>query len=105
MSLATLAILTVTMVTIAVTSSAQETTTERIRLMTAARDVCASVIAKFANSPDPDSEITYDQGKFKVIRSKGGVTVLENNVKLADLPKFDYGNYQECLAKMIGNNH
>ncbi|MBR0941584.1 hypothetical protein [Bradyrhizobium liaoningense] len=66
----------------------------------AARDVCVGIAAKFANTPDPDSEITYDQGKFKVVRAKSGVTVFEDSVVISQMPKFDYGNYTQCLKEM-----
>jgi hypothetical protein len=76
--------------------------TDRIRLMTAARNVCV-VIAKFVDTPDPESQITYDQGKFKVVRSKTGITVFEDNIQIAQLAKFDYANYTDCLLKMVGD--
>jgi hypothetical protein len=71
------------------------------KVLYAARDVCVGVIAKFANSPDPETEITYDQGKFKVVRSKSGVTILEDNVPITQMQKFDYANYNECLKEAI----
>jgi hypothetical protein len=83
---------------------AEQSTTDRIRLMNAARNVCVPVIAKFADSPDPDTEISYDQGKFKVTRSKQGITVYEDNAKIADIQKFDYANYNTCLEKMVGDS-
>jgi hypothetical protein len=67
--------------------------------------VCAGVLAKWGNSPDPESEISYDQGKFRVIRSKSGITILEDSVQIAQLQKFDYSNYTECLGKMAGNGN
>src|ERR1043165_9830331 len=72
------------------TSNAQQTTADKTRLLYAARDVCVGVLAKWANTPDPDGEISYDQGKFKVVRSKSGITVFENNVEIGQLSKFDY---------------
>jgi hypothetical protein len=83
---------------------AEQSIADRTRLMYAARSVCASVIAKFADTPDPDAPISYDQGSFKVVRAKGGITVLENNVPIAQLPKFDYGSFTDCLSKMIGDS-
>lgn len=71
----------------------------RLRRSYAARDLCLGPIAKFANTPDPESSVSYDQGKFKVIRSKQGITVLEDNLQIAQFPKFDYANYTECLEK------
>lgn len=84
------------------TLSAQQSTDDRIRLMNSARNVC-NAIAKFVDTPDPGSEITYDQGRFKIVRSKTGATVFEDNVKIAEMQKFDYAGYQACLDRMVGD--
>jgi hypothetical protein len=86
-----------------VQAHAEQGTADRARLMYAARSVCTAVIAKFAETPDPDAPISYDQGNFKVVRAKGGITILENNATIAQLPKFDYGNFTDCLSKMVGD--
>jgi hypothetical protein len=78
---------------------AEPTEEQRIRRNYAARDLCLGPIAKFANTPDPESAVSYDQGKFKIIRSKQGITVLEDNVQIAQFSKFDYSQYRECLEK------
>lgn len=78
---------------------AEPTEEQRIRRQYAARDLCVGPIAKFANTPDPESAVSYDQGKFKIIRSKEGITVLEDNIQIAKFDKFDYSNYVLCLEK------
>lgn len=78
---------------------AEPTEEQRIRRNYAARDLCVGPIAKFANTPDPESAVSYDQGKFKIIRSKEGITVLEDNIQIAKFDKFDYSNYVLCLEK------
>jgi hypothetical protein len=77
---------------------------DKIQLMFAARDICVGVIAKFANTPDPagDTELTYEQGQFKIIRARTKITILDNNVKVAELPKFDYSSYVDCVSRMSG---
>ncbi|WFU70025.1 hypothetical protein [Bradyrhizobium sp. CB2312] len=78
---------------------AEPTEEQGLRRSYAARDLCVGPIARFANTPDPESAVSYDQGKFKIIRSKEGITVLEDNVQIAQFPKFDYSKYTECLEK------
>jgi pyruvate carboxylase len=81
---------------------AQQSTAERVKLMREARNVCLA-IAKFIDTDDPTSEITYDQGRFRIVRTKSGATVMEGDVKIADMPKLDYEHYEMCLEKMTGN--
>jgi hypothetical protein len=65
----------------------------------AARDLCVGPIAKFANTPDPEGEVSFDEGKFKVVRAKGSVTIFEDSDKI-EISKFDYSNYKECIEKL-----
>jgi hypothetical protein len=76
-------------------------TDNKIKLLYAARDLCAGVIAKFANSPDPDAEISYEHGKFKVVRAKSSLTILENNVPVAEVGKFNYSDYNACTQTIL----
>lgn len=88
-------------VILVVSNTMQSRAADNTKALYAARDVCVGIIAKFANSPDPDSDITYDQGKFKVVRSKSGVTILEDNVPITQMQKFDYANYNACVQEAI----
>ncbi len=85
-------------------AGADSTTADKIKLMLAARDVCTGIFPKFANTPDTDGEISYDQGKFKVVRAKSSVTVFEDNVQLAQVSKFDFANYNLCVEKLTAPN-
>ena len=68
--------------------------------MYTARDLCTGPIAKFANTPDPDSSISYDAGEFKVVRAKGSITILKNDVVLEKVDKFDYSKYIDCIKSL-----
>jgi len=85
--------------------AAAQSTDDRIKLMNAARNICTGVIAKFVDTPDPESEITYDQGKFKIVRTKTGATVLEDSVKVTEIQKLDYGTYQTCIDHVLNGIH
>lgn len=75
---------------------------DRARALLTARDLCLG-LGKYVNSPDPDAAISFDQGKFKVTAAKGGVTVLEDGITVAQMGKFDYSSYKECLQQMAAH--
>ena len=82
--------------------TAAQNADDNIRVLYAARDLCVGVLAAYANAPDKNAEISFDQGEFKVtIKEKGiGVTVLQGSKVFAEVPKFDYASYTACLDNM-----
>jgi hypothetical protein len=81
-------------------AGAGDTESEHRMTMYAARDLCTGPIATFANTPDPESAISYDAGEFKIIRAKGSITIMKNGVEVEKLAKFDYSAYADCIKNL-----
>ncbi|RUM13483.1 hypothetical protein EFD56_27915 [Rhizobium phaseoli] len=64
-----------------------------------ARDVCVGLAAAYINAQDK-THFTYINGKFKVEGDAKQITIFENAVPVATIPKFEYDKYTECLEKM-----
>ncbi|MBR0941583.1 hypothetical protein [Bradyrhizobium liaoningense] len=79
------------------TAGAQSADEQRALL---ARDICVGVAAKFANGP-PGSDISFQSGKFSVRGANGSLTIFENAVSIANIPGFNYSNYNNCLDTLI----
>jgi hypothetical protein len=65
----------------------------------AARDICAGIAAKFANSPG--AKISFESGRFRVDNATGTLTVFESAVPVAQIPGFTFTAYAICLDKLI----
>lgn len=81
-------------------ANAEMSPSQRAELMLNARDICVGVLAKFVSVKDSNAITSFDQGKFKVSNNKGNLTVFEDNVKIVELPSFNYKDYSVCIEKL-----
>jgi hypothetical protein len=58
-----------------------------------ARDVCLAMSTNFATG----DSITYENGRFRVVKGTQSITVYEGATPLATVPGFTYTEYSHCL--------
>lgn len=64
-----------------------------------ARDVCVGPLARFANVQSGD--VSFQDGRFRVERAGGSVTVFENSLRVTELPGFTYTSYDNCVERYL----
>lgn len=64
-----------------------------------ARDVCVGPLARFANAQSGD--VSFQDGRFRVERAGGSVTVFENSLRVTELPGFTYTSYDNCVERYL----